>query len=195
MYLYTLYYHIYPHKYRYITNILHPILLFLNKLLVIFISPLSLLADFSSLSLEDVDSVSEADRDTLAPLPPPTWNNQYPYSSSSYLPQNLSYVPPYCYTNTDTTSYVGSFVDGCGAPPSATGGVGSGGVGGGGGGGGGGNGSAGSVHSGSGKNLFCRKYVVDLFVINADQFYLWPLFFLLPYPHFLFLFSLSPLSV
>ncbi|XP_036369721.1 segment polarity protein dishevelled homolog DVL-3 isoform X4 [Octopus sinensis] len=109
------------------------------------------LPDFSSLSLEDVDSVSEADRDTLAPLPPPTWNNQYPYSSSSYLPQNLSYVPPYCYTNTDTTSYVGSFVDGCGGPPSATGGVGSGGVGGGGGGGGGGNGSAGSVHSGSAK--------------------------------------------
>eukprot|EP00106_Octopus_bimaculoides_P013169 XP_014780611.1 PREDICTED: segment polarity protein dishevelled homolog DVL-3-like [Octopus bimaculoides] len=107
------------------------------------------LPDFSSLSLEDVDSVSEADRDTLAPLPPPTWNNQYPYSSSSYLPQNLSYVPPYCYTNTDTTSYVGSFVDGCGGPPSATGGVGSGGVVGGGGGGGGGNGSAGSVHSGS----------------------------------------------
>ncbi|XP_029651532.1 segment polarity protein dishevelled homolog DVL-3 isoform X5 [Octopus sinensis] len=110
------------------------------------------LPDFSSLSLEDVDSVSEADRDTLAPLPPPTWNNQYPYSSSSYLPQNLSYVPPYCYTNTDTTSYVGSFVDGCGGPPSATGGVGSGGVGGGGGGGGGGNGSAGSVHSGSGSS-------------------------------------------
>ncbi|XP_029651529.1 segment polarity protein dishevelled homolog DVL-3 isoform X1 [Octopus sinensis] len=113
------------------------------------------LPDFSSLSLEDVDSVSEADRDTLAPLPPPTWNNQYPYSSSSYLPQNLSYVPPYCYTNTDTTSYVGSFVDGCGGPPSATGGVGSGGVGGGGGGGGGGNGSAGSVHSGSAKDCTC----------------------------------------
>lgn len=106
------------------------------------------LPDFSSLSLEDVDSVSEADRDTLAPLPPPTWNNQYPYSSSSYLPQNLSYVPPYCYTSTDTTSYVGSFVDGCG-PPSAAGGAGAGGSAGGG---GGGNGSAGSVHSGSGSS-------------------------------------------
>lgn len=106
------------------------------------------LPDFSSLSLEDVDSVSEADRDTLAPLPPPTWNNQYPYSSSSYLPQNLSYVPPYCYTSTDTTSYVGSFVDGCG-PPSAASGAGAGGSAGGG---GGGNGSAGSVHSGSGSS-------------------------------------------
>lgn len=106
------------------------------------------LPDFSSLSLEDVDSVSEADRDTLAPLPPPTWNNQYPYSSSSYLPQNLSYVPPYCYTSTDTTSCVGSFVDGCG-PPSAAGGAGAGGSAGGG---GGGNGSAGSVHSGSGSS-------------------------------------------
>ncbi|GAB1602178.1 polarity dishevelled homolog DVL-3-like isoform X6 [Argonauta hians] len=120
----------------------------------------NLSGNFSSLSLEDVDSVSEADRDTLAPLPPPTWNNQYPYSSSSYLPQNLSYVPPYCYANTDTTSYVGSFVDGCsgggGGPPSAIGGSGVGGSGGsggsGGGGGGGGNGSAGSVHSGSGSS-------------------------------------------
>lgn len=112
---------------------------------------LSFCADFSSLSLEDVDSVSEADRDTLAPLPPPTWNNQYPYSSSSYLPQNLSYVPPYCYTSTDTTSYVGSFVDGCG-PPSAASGAGAGGSAGGG---GGGNGSAGSVHSGSGMHVFC----------------------------------------
>lgn len=109
----------------------------------------NLCGNFSSLSLEDVDSVSEADRDTLAPLPPPTWNNQYPYSSSSYLPQNLSYVPPYCYTSTDTTSYVGSFVDGCG-PPSAVGGAGAGG--GGSAGGGGGNGSAGSVHSGSGSS-------------------------------------------
>ncbi|WAR14990.1 DVL3-like protein [Mya arenaria] len=41
--------------------------------------------DFSTLSLEDVDSVSEADRDTLAPLPPP---------------------------HTDSQSFVGSFVDG-----------------------------------------------------------------------------------
>ncbi|ESO82346.1 hypothetical protein LOTGIDRAFT_170127 [Lottia gigantea] len=85
------------------------------------------LRDLTSLSLEDVDSVSEADRDTLAPLPPPSWNNQYPYSSSNYLPQNLSYIPPYSYTSTDNTSYIGSFVDG-------------------------GPGSAGSVHSASGSS-------------------------------------------
>ncbi|XP_050414497.1 segment polarity protein dishevelled homolog DVL-3 isoform X2 [Patella vulgata] len=98
--------------------------------------------DLTSLSLEDVDSVSEADRDTLAPLPPPSWNNQYPYSSSSYLPQNLSYIPPYSYTSTDTTSYIGSFIDGM-APPPPTGG--------------GGNGSAGSVHSASvaGQDCVC----------------------------------------
>lgn len=97
--------------------------------------------DFSTLSLEDVDSVSEADRDTLAPLPPPQWNNQYPYSSSNYLPQNLSYVPSYNYTSTDAQSFVGSFVDGADSrvsgfsgPASVTGG----------------NNSAGSVHSGSG---------------------------------------------
>ncbi|XP_067658537.1 segment polarity protein dishevelled homolog DVL-3-like isoform X1 [Haliotis asinina] len=94
--------------------------------------------DLTSLSLEDVDSVSEADRDTLAPLPPPAWNNQYPYSSSNYLPQNLSYIPPYSYTSTDNTSYVGSFVDGM--PPPPVGAVPPG---------GGGNGSAGSVHSAS----------------------------------------------
>ncbi|XP_067658539.1 segment polarity protein dishevelled homolog DVL-3-like isoform X3 [Haliotis asinina] len=97
--------------------------------------------DLTSLSLEDVDSVSEADRDTLAPLPPPAWNNQYPYSSSNYLPQNLSYIPPYSYTSTDNTSYVGSFVDGM--PPPPVGAVPPG---------GGGNGSAGSVHSASGSS-------------------------------------------
>ena len=101
-------------------------------------------SDFSGLSLEDVDSVSEADRDTLAPLPPPQWNNQYQYTSSNYLPQNLSYIPPYSYTSTDTQSFVGSFLDGADsrvgnfpAPP-------------GGGSVAGGNNSAGSVHSGSG---------------------------------------------
>ncbi|KAK7496736.1 hypothetical protein BaRGS_00011945 [Batillaria attramentaria] len=51
--------------------------------------------DLSAMSLEDVDSVSEADRDTLAPLPPPAWNNQYPYPSSSFLPHNVSYIPPH----------------------------------------------------------------------------------------------------
>ncbi|XP_025083632.1 segment polarity protein dishevelled homolog DVL-3-like isoform X6 [Pomacea canaliculata] len=96
--------------------------------------------DLSAMSLEDVDSVSEADRDTLAPLPPPAWNNQYPYSSASFLPHNLAYIPPHAYTSADSNSYVGSFVDGATplpAPPSVTGG--------------GGNGSAGSVHSTSEK--------------------------------------------
>ena len=97
--------------------------------------------DFSGLSLEDVDSVSEADRDTLAPLPPPQWNNQYPYSSSNYLPQNLSYVPPYSYASTDSQSFVGSFVDGAdsrvGNFPGPGGMM-------------AGNNSTGSVHSGSG---------------------------------------------
>nr|KAG5706442.1 hypothetical protein BaRGS_032835 [Batillaria attramentaria] len=97
--------------------------------------------DLSAMSLEDVDSVSEADRDTLAPLPPPAWNNQYPYPSSSFLPHNVSYIPPHAYAaSADSNSYVGSFVDGAAplpAPLSAAGG------------GGGGNGSAGSVHSAS----------------------------------------------
>lgn len=88
-----------------------------------------------------MDSVSEADRDTLAPLPPPQWNNQYPYSSSNYLPQNLNYVPPYSYTSTDSQSFVGSFVDGAdsrvGGFPGGTSAA-------------GGSNSAGSVHSGSG---------------------------------------------
>ncbi|XP_033724775.1 segment polarity protein dishevelled homolog DVL-3-like isoform X3 [Pecten maximus] len=92
-----------------------------------------LYGNLSTLSLEDVDSVSEADRDTLAPLPPPHWNNQYPYGNTSYLPTNLSYIPPYSYTSTDSQSYVGSFVDGM--DKSVTGG--------------GGNNSAGSVHSAS----------------------------------------------
>ncbi|KAK3583848.1 hypothetical protein CHS0354_022893 [Potamilus streckersoni] len=97
--------------------------------------------DFTGLSLEDVDSVSEADRDTLAPLPPPQWNNQYPYSSSSYLP-HLGYIPPYSYTSTDSQSFVGSFVDGADIRSNYS-------AAGGGGVGGGGNNSAGSVHSGS----------------------------------------------
>ncbi|XP_041378057.1 segment polarity protein dishevelled homolog DVL-3-like isoform X2 [Gigantopelta aegis] len=100
--------------------------------------------DLTSLSLEDVDSVSEADRDTLAPLPPPTWNNQYPYSSLNYLPQHLNYIPPYNYTSTDNASFVGSFVDGAPVPTPmpmpASSGI------------GGGNGSAGSTHSASVQN-------------------------------------------
>ncbi|XP_062621432.1 segment polarity protein dishevelled homolog DVL-3-like isoform X4 [Saccostrea cucullata] len=101
--------------------------------------------DLSALSLEDVDSVSEADRDTLAPLPPPHWNNQYPYSGNPmYLPPNLSYIPPYSYTSTDSQSYIGSFVDGDKSQVSGMTGLtaGAGGA-------GGGNNSAGSVHSAS----------------------------------------------
>ncbi|XP_076451954.1 segment polarity protein dishevelled homolog DVL-3-like isoform X5 [Babylonia areolata] len=98
--------------------------------------------DLSAMSLEDVDSVSEADRDTLAPLPPPAWNNQFPFPSSSFLPHNMSYIPPHAYASADSNSYVGSFVDAAPlpAPPSAAG------IG------GGGNGSAGSVHSASGSS-------------------------------------------
>ena len=110
---------------------------------------ISYISDFSGLSLEDVDSVSEADRDTLAPLPPPQWNNQYPYSSSNYLPQNLNYIPPYSYASTDSQSFVGSFVDGADSrlggnfagPGSIVAG----------------NNSTGSVHSGSGGK--CRVVV------------------------------------
>ena len=81
-----------------------------------------------------MDSVSEADRDTLAPLPPPSWNSQFPYGNPSYLPQNLSYIPPYSYTSTDSQSYIGSFVDGM-DKSSVTGG----------------NNSGGSINSASGK--------------------------------------------
>ncbi|GFO05723.1 segment polarity protein dishevelled-like protein dvl-3 [Plakobranchus ocellatus] len=134
--------------------------------------------DLASLNLEDVDSVSEADRDTLAPLPPPSWStgsNHHlhqpqhlmhlphhslntsissrdsphhfapTYNSSSYLPQNVHYIPAYALNNSggDNASFVGSFVD---MAPSGMvslppGGVATGG--------GGGPGSAGSVHSAS----------------------------------------------
>ncbi|KAH9490005.1 Segment polarity protein dishevelled DVL-3 [Bulinus truncatus] len=105
--------------------------------------------DLASLNLEDVDSVSEADRDTLAPLPPPSWtSNQFPYSSSSYLPQNLHYIPAYALNTGDNASFVGSFVD---VPPGVPSPIGAGvpgnnvvSLGGG--------GSAGSVHSASGSS-------------------------------------------
>lgn len=122
--------------------------------------------DLSALSLEDVDSVSEADRDTLAPLPPPHWNNQYPYSSNpSYLPQNLSYIPPYSYTSTDSQSYMGSFVDGDKSVVSGMTGLtaGAGGA-------GGGNNSAGSVHSASGKlshGMVCKKFTI-VYICNKN---------------------------
>lgn len=78
-----------------------------------------LIADMSSLTLEDIDSVSEADhrdRDTLAPLPPPVWNNQYstnPYGPSYPPPPPMNYAAPPMsmppYTNTfanESASYV-----------------------------------------------------------------------------------------
>ena len=70
-------------------------------------------SDMSSLTLEDIDSVSEVDRDTLAPLPPPSWNNVYhnPYGPTpAYLPPPPpgAYIPPkpYNYTPNDSASYV-----------------------------------------------------------------------------------------
>ncbi|CAC5424441.1 DVL [Mytilus coruscus] len=108
--------------------------------------------DLSALSLEDVDSVSEADRDTLAPLPPPAWNNQYPYTNNTYIPQNISYIPPYSYTSTDSQSYIGSFVDGMdkNSTVGAGGVIGLSSIGN-----GGGNNSGGSVHSASVHNACC----------------------------------------
>lgn len=108
--------------------------------------------DLSALSLEDVDSVSEADRDTLAPLPPPAWNNQYPYTNNTYIPQNISYIPPYSYTSTDSQSYIGSFVDGMdkNSTVGAGGVIGVSSIGN-----GGGNNSGGSVHSASVHNACC----------------------------------------
>lgn len=69
----------------------------------------------SSLTLEDIDSVSEAGMgeriDTVAPLHgPPAWASQYtnPYGPS-YLPPPppppQNYAPPYNFMN-DTASYV-----------------------------------------------------------------------------------------
>ncbi|VDH99788.1 segment polarity protein dishevelled [Mytilus galloprovincialis] len=108
--------------------------------------------NLSALSLEDVDSVSEADRDTLAPLPPPAWNNQYPYTNNTYIPQNISYIPPYSYTSTDSQSYIGSFVDGMdkNSTVGAGGVIGVSSIGN-----GGGNNSGGSVHSASVHNACC----------------------------------------
>ncbi|XP_063410818.1 segment polarity protein dishevelled homolog DVL-3-like isoform X5 [Mytilus trossulus] len=112
--------------------------------------------DLSALSLEDVDSVSEADRDTLAPLPPPAWNNQYPYTNNTYIPQNISYIPPYSYTSTDSQSYIGSFVDGMdkNSTVGAGGVIGVSSIGN-----GGGNNSGGSVHSASVNQKDCTCIV------------------------------------
>ncbi|XP_014675230.1 PREDICTED: segment polarity protein dishevelled homolog DVL-3-like [Priapulus caudatus] len=87
-----------------------------------------LCSSMSALSLgDDFDSVScsEADRDTLAPLPPPSaaspWGaGQMPYSGS-YIPQSTGYAPmPFNFTN-DSTSYTS--YGGVGAPPGANGSV------------------------------------------------------------------------
>uniref|UniRef100_A0A0B6ZCZ3 Uncharacterized protein n=1 Tax=Arion vulgaris TaxID=1028688 RepID=A0A0B6ZCZ3_9EUPU len=103
--------------------------------------------DLASLNLEDVDSVSEADRDTLAPLPPPSWaTSHFPYSPGTFLPQNMHYIPAYVLNSGDATSFVGSFVDVLPGVTSAISGPGStiGPVSGG--------GSTGSVHSASGSS-------------------------------------------
>lgn len=42
----------------------------------------------SSLTLEDIDSVSEVDRDTIAPLQVQPWNH------TNYNPYGPTYVPP-----------------------------------------------------------------------------------------------------
>uniref|UniRef100_A0AAU7EBI6 Dishevelled protein n=1 Tax=Terebratalia transversa TaxID=34513 RepID=A0AAU7EBI6_TERTR len=113
--------------------------------------------DISALSLEDVDSVSEADRDTLAPLPPPSWNQGYNPYGMNYMQQqpphhqpntnsnmmygapntNYGQLPSYTYDN--ASSYGGgSYI---GGPASYIGGVPHNGA-----------GSGGSVHSGSGSS-------------------------------------------
>lgn len=69
---------------------------------------LILFSDIAALKLNDDDSVSEADRDTLGPLPPPSgsspWGNQLPYSGS-YIPPNAGFMPlPFNYTNDNNSS-------------------------------------------------------------------------------------------
>ncbi|BFZ23255.1 hypothetical protein BsWGS_26296 [Bradybaena similaris] len=103
--------------------------------------------DLASLNLEDVDSVSEADRDTLAPLPPPSWTTcQFPYSTGTFLPQNVHYIPAYVLNSGDNASFVGSFVDMAPGVPSPGVGIHGSTLGG---------GSTGSVHSASGKDCAC----------------------------------------
>lgn len=60
------------------------------------------------MKLNEDDSVSEADRDTLGPLPPPSgsspWGNQLPYSGS-YIPPNAGFMPlPFNYVNDNNSS-------------------------------------------------------------------------------------------
>uniref|UniRef100_X1ZGH6 Dishevelled n=1 Tax=Capitella teleta TaxID=283909 RepID=X1ZGH6_CAPTE len=68
-----------------------------------------LVNDLSSLTLEDIDSVSEANtkQDALGPLPPPAWTNTYntnPYGPSYMPPPPMNYMAPYNYN--DSASYV-----------------------------------------------------------------------------------------
>ncbi|KAF8792422.1 segment polarity protein dishevelled homolog DVL-3-like isoform X1 [Argiope bruennichi] len=64
--------------------------------------------NIAALKINEDDSVSEADRDTLGPLPPPSgpspWGNQMPYSGS-YIPPNTGFMPlPFNYTNDNNSS-------------------------------------------------------------------------------------------
>ena len=108
-------------------------------------------SDMSSLTLEDIDSVSELDRDTVPPLPPPAWNpniyNPYgptympppPLPPTNYAapPASIGGKPPYGYSN-DNVSYV--------SMP-------------------GGNGSAGSAHSQSGSGESPSMYREAFYVV------------------------------
>lgn len=70
--------------------------------------PLSISPDIAALKINEDDSVSEADRDTLGPLPAPSgsspWGNQLPYSGS-YIPPNAGFIHlPINYTNDNNSS-------------------------------------------------------------------------------------------
>ena len=67
--------------------------------------------DLSAMSLEDVDSVSEIDRDTLAPLPPP-WNNHYPFHA---YPPHMAQFASHTYATLDASNGMSGFVDGAAA--------------------------------------------------------------------------------
>ena len=92
------------------------------------------LAVMSSLSLEDVDSISEAlDRDTLTPLPPPNWGgtNQTGQTSApppSYPPHGYSASAPmqlgpstFNYSTESTSQYSSLPPPSLGAPPCSMG--------------------------------------------------------------------------
>lgn len=110
------------------------------------------------MKLNEDDSVSEADRDTLGPLPPPSgsspWGNQLPYSGS-YIPPNAGFMPlPFNYTN-DNNSSCKNFI------------------------------REGSVHSGSGNVLFkfatlqqlmkhiffTKTFIIIILLLKNNSFY------------------------